>query len=183
MHNKSIVYSILFAISLLFVSCKKDSSLTIDNVPPKLIMKLSGGGTEHTFETNGTGMSPEGEFHYKENTKYNFTITLYDTSGLGQLRFRITKSGAVNGFELSGTPTVVAVDNPSEHEYSIITERTNPYKSFLMYGSFTTGTELGDSDIEISIIGRDYLPNTTNLFVNGYVYMQPPLGNFGWIRF
>ncbi|GEM_PF-2560774 len=177
------IATLLLAVATLATSCKKETPLTIDNVAPKITLKLSGGGTEHTFETQGTGMSPEGEFFFRENTKYNFTITLSDTSGLGQLRFRITESGAVNDFEITGSPAATEIANPDEHEYSIITERTNPYQSFLMTGSFVTGTELGDSDIELSIVGRDYLPNTSNLFVNGFVYAQPPIGGFGWYPF
>lgn len=182
--KKTIQLTVCFAfISLLFFSCRKETALTTDRVAPKVTFRIQGGGNDNTFEATGAGMSPNGEYIFKENTRYNFTVTISDTSGLGQLIVRVTKGVHVTDFSLSGAPAATEVASTSEHHYSIIAERTDPYKSFVMTGNFLTGNSGTGQDIRFSIVGRDYLPNQTTINMNGTLHGNSPTGVFGWNPF
>lgn len=182
--KKPIQLALCFALlSLLFFSCRKETALTTDRVPPKVTFRIQGGGSDNTFEATGAGMSPNGEYIFKENTRYSFTVTINDTSGLGNLVFKMTKGDHVADFSLNGAPAATEVASTIEHHYSIITERTDPFTSFVMTGNFLTGSSGGGQDIRFSIVGRDYLPNTTTINLNGSLYGNSPSGTFGWNPF
>lgn len=182
--KKSItIFAIFVLLPTLFFSCRKDTALTTDRVPPKVTFRIQGGGSDNTFEATGAGMSPNGSYYFKENTRYNFTVTITDTSGLGQLIFKMTKSDAVADFALNGAPAATEVANITDYQYSIITERTDPYKSFLMTGNFLTSSSGFGQDIRFSIVGRDYLPNQTTINLNGELHGNAPSGIFGWNPF
>lgn len=180
------ILRISVALSLIcsfFVACKKETPLTTDRVPPKVTFRIQGNGNDNTFEASGTGMSPVGEYIFKENTRYQFTVTISDTSGLGQLIFKMTKGDVVSDFTLNGAPAATEIASTSEYHYSIITEPSNPYTSYVMTGSFLTGGNGSGQDIRFSITGRDYLPNHTNINLNGTLYANAPTGIFGWNPF
>ena len=172
-----------FLIFISFTACKKTTELTTDRVPPKITFTIKGGQENNTFEANGTGMSPSGEYIFRENTKYTMTVVLSDTSGLGYLRYRTSKNAQVKLFTINGAPSVTEIPSTTENEYTIITERTNPYTSYLITSTFTTGVQGEATDIRFAIDGRDYLPNISSLTINGAVWANPPLGVFGWNEF
>ncbi|MCC6186912.1 MAG: hypothetical protein IT256_07155 [Chitinophagaceae bacterium] len=184
--KKNIYLALCFAlISVLFFSCRKETALTIDRVPPKVTFRIQGGGNDNTFEATGAGMSPSGSYYFKENTRYTITVTVSDTSGLGQLIFKTTKSAAITDYNITGAPTAVLIDNPTDYQHNITVGREEPYTSFLMTGSFLTATAgFGvPQDIRFSVLGRDYLPNQTTIYLNGELHSQPPSGSFGWNPF
>ena len=182
--KKQINFSICILSLILFLfSCRKETALTTDRVAPKVTFRIQGSGNDNTFEATGAGMSPNGEYIFKENTRYNFTVSISDTSGLGQLIVRVTKGSHISDFSLTGAPEATEVASTTEHHYSIITERTNPYKSFLMTGNFLTSGSGFGQDIRFSIVGRDYLPNQTTINMNGTLHGNSPTGVFGWNPF
>jgi hypothetical protein len=170
-------------ITLSTTACRKDTALTTDRVPPKVTFKISGAGNNNSFEASGAGMSPSGEYVFKENTRYTFTVSISDTSGLGQLIFKMTKGAQIREFTLTGAPEATEVASTTDYHYSIIAERTDPYKSFVMTGNFLTGNSATGQDIRFSIVGRDYLPNQTTINLNGTLHTQSPTGVFGWNPF
>ena len=177
------LFSFIAFIALSNTACRKDTALTTDRVPPKVTFKINGAGNNNSFEATGAGMSPNGEYIFKENTRYTFTVSISDTSGLGQLVFKMTKGAQIREFTLTGAPEATEVANPTDYQYSIITDRSNPYTSFLMSGNFLTGSEFDGQEIRFSIIGRDYLPNQTTINLNGTLHANAPTGVFGWIPF
>ncbi len=182
--KKAIQMTVCFTVlSLLVFSCRKDTALTTDRVPPKVTLRIQGNGNDNSFEANGAGMSPNGEYIYKENTRYNFTVTITDTSGLGQLIFKLDKSAAISEFTLNGAPAATDNSDDNEYSYAIIAQRTDPYKSFVMTGNFLTGSNASSAPARISVVGRDYLPNQTTINLNGSVHANPPAGTFGWNPF
>ena len=182
--KKSIQYlafTIVFA--LLLMACKKETTFTIDSVAPKITFRIQGNGNDNSFDAIGRDMSPNGEYIFKPNTQYNFTVAISDTSGMGQLVFKISKNGAVQNFELNGSPTMEETIIPLDYQYTIRTSSSDPYSSFFMSGSFTTGVSGSGPDIRFSMEGRDFRPNQTNLYINGTLHGTPPTGVYGWIPF
>lgn len=183
MKNLLKILSLTAVLILIFVGCKKETAVTIDSVAPKITFRIQGIGNDNSFEAVGRDMSPNGEYIFKPNTKYSFTVSITDTSGLGQLIFKISKNGAVQDFILNGAPIAVETVLPSDYQYTISTLSSDPYKSFLMSGSFTTGVAGSGPDIRFSMQGRDFRPNQTNLYINGSLHGTPPTGVYGWIPF
>ena len=181
MKNTLKLFAALFISILILNGCKKESAATPDAIDPVITLRITGGGSNKLFTSEET--LPTGQFNFKPETKYNFTMTMADSGGLKLLRFRLSK-GDIQNLIVNTSPVCVDYSTTLEHGYAYTeTDETNPYKSYLITGEFNTPfVQSADLSLNFAIEGRDFTPNRTNLYINGNL-TDNPAGGYGWVIF
>ncbi|MFN8310764.1 MAG: hypothetical protein U0T73_12445 [Chitinophagales bacterium] len=171
----SVILLMAFALS----SCKKESPVTVDTIPPVLSMTISGGGITKTF--NHTDDYSIGTFNLKPSTRYTISAIIADSGGTQNLSLSL--QNFLMNQDMAGAPNDSVIHRTLETTYLIKTTAANPYKSLLLSGSFVTPDAANESfAFTISSNGRDYRPNVSNINVPTTVDAHP-VGGYGWVTF
>lgn len=163
----------------IFIACKKESAPTIDNIKPKL-----------TFEINGlrkfysdTDYTALGILYLQPGHQYNFTVIAADTAGVKDFSMSLDTFVRINN--VFSTPTFTSnsalVHGYQQQIYTIISNETDPYRSFIMGGSILPNASVqNDTTITLFFTGNDYNPNNiTHITIPCHITYQPPSG-YGW---
>ena len=174
---KKLIYTIIFGMTILLTSCKKNGPVVIDSIPPIIGFTISGGGFSKTF--NGTEDYTIGQLNLKPNTKYTVNLSINDTGGVSRLQMQLDK--ILLSQTITGIPPVTETETILQKIYSIFGVSTNPYTSFLITGFLVTPDAIPSVDnfFDIKTNGRDYTPNIVSIHVPCLISQTPP-GGYGW---
>lgn len=173
--------TILIAIAIFLNCCKKETPPTIDNVPPLISLALSSEDTMRTLFFSSDNMVL-GKVNMKPNTKYNYIIAVFDTSGLKNTLFRLTKIENIT-YEFSSTPNPYYFNHPTDHFYNFNDSLlgTN-YTRYFISGSFTTPPVNSPMPFNFNVQSRDYKPSTSTININFEIDNNPDEDRWGWIN-
>ena len=177
MKNIKTIAILMLALTIL-ASCKKETAVTSDSTDPLIKITIGGGSFSKTFtnlenETNGV-------LNLHPNTTYNFTITATDTSGLGEMSYRIWRNGTW-AISANAAPPAQSFLTQYEVVYKI---DTTPYTTYFMNGHFTTpSTGNGSMPGSLHVVAQDASLPTANIS-NVYIRTETtsnPVGGYGWV--
>lgn len=176
-----IITAALILMVIAFSSCKKETLATVDDIPPIVSLALSAEDTMQNLFFRSDSLVL-GKVNMKPNTKYNYIIAIYDTSGIKSALYSLTKEYYLT-YEFTSAPNPYYFNHPSNYYYSYNdTLLGGSYTRYLLSGSFTTPPVTSAIPIDFVVNAYDYNSSLGFLNIHCEVNDTPDEERWGWIN-